>query len=57
MGWKSTIDITREEAIELILRQITSANNNELSNMLENLGFGDNSDLPYYGNNFYVIDK
>lgn len=56
MGWKSTVDITREKAIELIMARIMFSSNRELSNALDALGYGDNTDLPYYGCNFWVGD-
>ena len=60
MGWKSTISISREEATELIFRklsQVHSLSNNELGDMLESMGFGEDTNLPYYGHNFRVQDK
>lgn len=57
MGWKSTIDITREEAITLIKNYILSCDDNKLETILENLGFGDNSDLPYFGYNFIITNE
>jgi hypothetical protein len=59
MGWKSTIEIKREEAIKLIAMQLVTLNdksNIELSNMLEDYGFGEDQRLPYYGHNFIVED-
>lgn len=59
MGWKSTIDITREEAMALILEKIVKLNNvsnEELASVIENLGFGDDTELPYYGYNFNIIE-
>lgn len=52
MGWKSTIDINRNEAMTLILNRISIASNDEISSILTDLGFGDNTELPYYGYNF-----
>lgn len=54
MGWKSTRTITRERAIELIESRLLTCSDNELSNALESLGFGENMDLPYYGQNFMI---
>jgi hypothetical protein len=57
MGWKSTIDITRNEAIELITRsllKVHTMSNQELEDLLENLGYGDDSDKEYFGYNFNV---
>lgn len=57
MGWKSTISITREEAMELLLSRIINCSDKELENALESLGFGDNVDLPYYGHNFMIEEE
>jgi len=59
MGWKYTADITREKAIELIKKKVldlSSLSNEELSEALEGLGYGDDVDLPYFGANFNVVD-
>lgn len=56
MGWKSTKEISREKSIKLIYDRIEDATNDELGNTLESLGFGDNTELPYYGYNFSVGD-
>ena len=56
MGWKATKTISREKAIELIVKKALSASDDELSNALEGLGYGDNPSLPYYGYNFTVED-
>ena len=53
MGWKSTLELTRKEAIELILNNIDTMSNDELSFMLS-AGFGENLNLPHYGRNFRV---
>lgn len=60
MGWKSTIEISRTEAKKLILEKLMSLDNlsnKELENMLEELGYGDNINLPYYGYNFNIVDE
>jgi hypothetical protein len=57
MGWKSTITITRSQAIGAIMQKILDANDSELADILDNLVFGDNSDLPWYGYNFQIVDK
>lgn len=54
MGWKSTIDITREEAIRLVLERIYNCNDTELADVVERLGYGEDSDLPYFGYNFNI---
>lgn len=59
MGWKSTIDISREEAIALIAKRTgyKELNNEQLADLLDELGYGDDIELPYYGYNFNVIEK
>lgn len=61
MGWKSTADITREQAIALILTKLLGENNcytnNKLEEILDNMGFGDDPNLPYFGYNFNIVDK
>lgn len=54
MGWKSTITITRNRALELIISKLLTCTDSELSDALESLGFGENSNLPYYGYNFMI---
>lgn len=61
MGWKSTIDITREQAINLILaaqdrKSYEEMTSEELENLLYGFGYGDTR-LSYYGYNFSIIDK
>ena len=60
MGWKSTINITRGEAIKSIVEQMITLDdktNKELEDMLEDYGFGNDSKLKWYGYNFIVEDK
>ena len=61
MGWKSTIDITRDQAINAILRSMPNSfeelSNAELEDMMYKLGIGDDLGKPYYGHNFNVVDK
>lgn len=57
MGWKSTKDITREQALLLIHMYISSCGNDKLGDVLENLGFGEDTNLPHYGYNFNVVDE
>jgi hypothetical protein len=60
MGWKSTINITRDEAVKAIVEQMVTLNdktNKELEDMLEDYGFGDDSKLKWYGHNFIVDDE
>ena len=59
MGWKSTVNITRDEAIRLIFEKLGYGNklsNSELSDLVESLGYGDDINLPYFGHNFIVTD-
>jgi len=61
MGWKSTIDITREEAIQAILNAINksefdSYSNQELEDKMEQLEIGDTVGSGYFGYNFTVVD-
>lgn len=59
MGWKSTIDITRAEAIQVILSSLDKTpyeemSDEELSDIMYALGIGDDIDKPYYGHNFNI---
>jgi len=57
MGWKSTKDITKEEAVGLITKRLVSdLSNRELENMVISLGYGDDPNLEYYGYNFIITD-
>ena len=59
MGWKSTIDITRAEAKRLIMQKlinIDQMSDRELADMVEELGYGEDAELEYYGYNFIVTD-
>jgi hypothetical protein len=59
MGWKSTIDISRTEAKRLIIQKLAMLDgltNKELEDMVEELGYGDDTNLQYYGYNFNVVD-
>jgi hypothetical protein len=62
MGWKSTIDITRREAINAIISCIDRTpfdemSNEELENMMYGLGIGDDLGKPYFGHNFSIINE
>jgi hypothetical protein len=62
MGWKSKIYLTREEAIDAILSAIDRTSyermtNTELEYMMYILDIGDNTDLPYYGYNFWIVNS
>ena len=58
MGWKSTIDISREEAERLIairMMVLSHLTNREIEELLMSLGFGDEPELAHYGHNFNII--
>jgi hypothetical protein len=62
MGWKSTIDITRSEAIRAIIDTINrksydEMSNEELEDVMYGLGIGDDVGKPYFGHNFNIKDK
>ena len=54
MSNKGTVTISREEAIDLIIARLYEANDNELSQALSSLGYGDNIKLEYFCHNFDV---
>lgn len=59
MGWKSTLTISREEAISAIMSEmykIDEKTNDEISSIMRDM-FGDDSNKPYYGYNFDVVDE
>jgi hypothetical protein len=59
MGWKSTVDIKRSEALTLIIKEISSVHsksNTEIADMLETLGYGDDPNKEFHGYNFNVVD-
>lgn len=61
MGWKSTIEITREDAINAILETLKQKSvyhrmsNEELERVMYNLGIGDDIDKSYFGYNFEIV--
>ena len=57
MGWKSTIALTRNHAISLIMERAMTASNQELEELLELVGYGDNNNLSLFGHNFTVLDS
>lgn len=60
MGWKSTVDITRTQALALIMEyalQCGNLSDVELEDLLETLGYGDNTNLPYFGYNFNITKQ
>jgi hypothetical protein len=62
MGWKSTRNISRDEAIRLIQSRLEydvlhNMTNRELEDIVEGMGFGENPDLDYFGHNFSVFNN
>lgn len=62
MGWKSTRNISRDEAIRLIQSRLEynllhNMENKELEDIVEGMGFGENPDLEYFGHNFLVFNN
>ena len=62
MGWKSTVDITREDALQLIRAELfrklgvfEQLDNSEIEKLLYSLDYGDDPDLAYYGHNFNIL--
>jgi hypothetical protein len=60
MGWKSSIQLTRKEAIIAIITALEETpydnmSNEELENLMYELNIGDDEKLPYYGYNFMVM--
>ena len=56
MEWKSTIDITRSESILVIMESLDKTpydemSNEELKDIMYELGIGDDVDKPYYNFN------
>lgn len=61
MGWKSTLDLTRKQAIQAIIGALDKTpyddmTNEELKRMMYELGIGDDENLPYYGHNFIIYN-
>lgn len=61
MGWKSTIELTRKEAIQAIMVSLNETpydemSNEELEKLMYKLDIGDDFNKPYYGHNFRVSD-
>jgi len=62
MGWKSTIDITRKEAISAIMNAMDKTpfddmTDDELKDEMYGLGIGDDVNLPYHGYNFCIVTE
>ena len=63
MGWKSTVDITREQAISLATKELAkkigeihTMSDTQLEDYLEDLGYGETQGMEYFGNNFRIVD-
>ena len=56
MGWKSTLKITREDAIREILARVTTASNTQLSSMLDAFSEDPSFPNPLYGHNFTIVE-
>lgn len=59
MGWKSTIEITRKEAIQAIISSLDKIpyyemTNEQLEDMMYQLDIGVDLNKPYYGHNFII---
>ena len=59
MGWKSTIEITRKEAIQAIISSLDKTpydemTNEQLKDMMYQLDIGDDARKPYFGYNFII---
>ena len=64
MGWKSTVDITREQAIGLAnkelakkIAEIYTMSDTELEDLLEQLGYGETQGMEYFGHNFNITHE
>lgn len=64
MGWKSTIDVTREQAILLATKELSkkiseiyTMSDTQLEDLLEELGYGDTQGMEYFGHNFNIINN
>lgn len=55
MGWKGTKEITRSEAIKLIMDRVYNSTDDQLEETLTDLGFGDDTKLPHIGYNFKIV--
>lgn len=62
MGWKSTIEITRKDAIRAIISSLDQTpydemTNEQLKDLMYKLDIGDDLNKPYYGHNFIIRDS
>lgn len=62
MGWKSTVDITREQAVGLATKELAkkigdvhTMSDTELEDFLEELGYGDTQGMEFFGHNFRIV--
>lgn len=60
MGWKSTIEISKRDAIKAIREvmgdELENKSPEELATMMYELNIGDDPNLPYLGYNFNIIE-
>jgi hypothetical protein len=54
MGWKSTLYITKEDAVQLIVKNILSADDDLLENILDELG--EKSGSGFFGHNAKIVN-
>lgn len=62
MGWKSTIKLTRKEAIQAIISSFDKTlydemTNEQLEQVMYQLNIGDDLKKPYYGHNFIICNS
>ena len=62
MGWKSTVDVSRDEAIRLATKELAkkigevhTMSDTELEDFLEELGYGETQGMEYFGHNFRIV--
>jgi hypothetical protein len=55
MGWKSTMDITRKDALGEIMKRLLGASDVQLANILEELASENADGTGLYGHNFRVV--
>jgi len=60
MGWKSSLCLTKAEAAQAIRQcqpdDLESLSIKELEDIMYNLDIGDDTNKPYYGYNFRIVD-
>lgn len=61
MGWKSTINITRDYAIQLAIKELSKKigeihimSDKDLEDYLEELGYGETQGMEHFGHNFRI---